>query len=552
MSGIQGGHRALLFLRVGASVCVLVFLFSVLSMADDEQTGIGIALGSSSVFGIAASWLTADTNGDGLEDLVGEIFGTTLYGRSDEDSLIYSVADEDEDGTWLIDFATSHGEIQVKMSSAMSGESDLFKYEFTNQSYDEGGHGITSVAIPVPGKLSRDMVEVLDHPDTWEVKHTLGFLGGFITFSIMLDGTEIGVGETAKVGLALPHAADPEGEETHRDISPPPGFLVGGANPIDVGLISVSEEDDPDSPVYDWLQALLNGDDEMSYSAAPPESAGCREWMPYYLLLPPGPGLCIRGYMGIVLEKIALGLRVESDQEPGQTAPVHEGLPVTLALPLHPGTTTFPDPPLPDGWSLTAPERPVVSPGLAVFEGAPSESGLDEPVGGFSLLLLFPALVEMRTYRVSVVERGTSQPIQGATVTLGAHSRITGDDGTCRFDVTPGRYPVTISAPGYDSVSGTMTVSRDAENRETISLQRLATGRIYGAVLSATGVSKPDVPVYLDGEFSVKTDENGLFGFLAAVGVHTVTAGTPSAGGASAQQVTITEGGLHQVLLLAD
>ena len=55
-----------------------------------------------------------------------------------------------------------------------------------------------------------------------------------------------------------------------------------------------------------------------------------------------------------------------------------------------------------------------------------------------------------------------------------------------------------------------------------------------------------------DGELVAETDEKGLFGFRTAVGVHTVTAGAPSAGGASAQMVTVAEARIHQVFLLAD
>jgi hypothetical protein len=80
---------------------------------------------------------------------------------------------------------------------------------------------------------------------------------------------------------------------------------------------------------------------------------------------------------------------------------------------------------------------------------------------------------------VVVTDQANGRPMAGVTATVNGTSRVTEEDGCAYFSLIPqGNYPVTLTAPGYTDVSGTMTqtagVTANVITKTSFAIQRTA------------------------------------------------------------------------------
>ena len=114
---------------------------------------------------------------------------------------------------------------------------------------------------------------------------------------------------------------------------------------------------------------------------------------------------------------------------------------------------------------------------------------------------------------VRVTDRFSGQQIAGADVVAGEQSFVTGPDGTAPIELLAEHVPLTIAAPGYESV--TTTLSRDGPEDWLVALRpSLLRGTVTDAN-SAEGIADADVTVIAPdgGEQVTATDELGQYAF---------------------------------------
>jgi len=341
---------------------------------NGDETGpgasLGIAVGSATMFGVAGSLSAEDVNSDGAQDIKVQAVGASIVDDGDPgfDALLGR-----SEGRWEAELSTPEGSVRVGLSSVDStADVDIFTYEVTNLGYDGNGGGIRSITIPVGGAVDPEALELLDLPVGWEMSDALGSLGGFITFAATKDSGGAKVGETIRVSFSLPGQRAPEGPLGKREMPSPPGFLLG-ATPVEVGLVNILREEGSGP---EWLREWLKGGTAPPSRRIPAEKMACAEWMPNYFVLPNGQALCVRGYMAVSPDETAMALELTGDdQGPRAQAVVGD---VMVACPIRPGSEPRPDPPLPRGWSLTAPSQVAAAPGLGIFAGSMEPSILGQ------------------------------------------------------------------------------------------------------------------------------------------------------------------------------
>lgn len=71
---------------------------------------------------------------------------------------------------------------------------------------------------------------------------------------------------------------------------------------------------------------------------------------------------------------------------------------------------------------------------------------------------------EPAKYTISItVKNASSEPIEGATVTIGETDKTTGSAGGCTFsDIAAGDYSISVSANNYAEYTGSITVSEES------------------------------------------------------------------------------------------
>ena len=338
------------------------------------SASLGVAMGSAAVFGVTGSLAAEDVNSDGAQDIKVQVVGTSIVDDGDPG---FDVLLGRSEGRWEGELSTSEGSVRVGLSSLDStADADVFTYEVTNLGYQGNGEGIRSITIPLGGAVDPEALELVELPAGWEMSSALGSLGGFITFAPTGDDGGAKVGETVLVSFSLPSQRGPEGPLGRREMPSPPGFLLG-ATPVEVGLVNILREENLGGA---WLRDWLKGGTAPPSRKIPAEKMACAEWMPNYFVLPSGQGICVRGYMEVGPGETAMALEVTGDDEGPHAQPVVGD--IMVACPIRPGSEPRPDPPLPKGWSLSAPPQVAASPGLGVFAGL-----MDPPALGQGILL---------------------------------------------------------------------------------------------------------------------------------------------------------------------
>ena len=528
-------------------------------MAEDEASSIGVVVGSPTAFGILGARIVDDVSGDGRPDLAVALTGATLEDGLGDGSIIASI--DGEDCEWQATLGTPFGDVAIRLSSSRDGETDVFEVVLMNLSYEQDGRGIASITIPVAGGVTADSVKLMGQPEGWELDTALGALGGFATVAETEDGTGIRAGETASFEFVLPRTTDIErfqrDDVAGEHVRIPPGFLVDSCR-MPLELLDAAPPPLASETTGMWTERL-----SAPSSGLCCEGAACKEKAVSCVELAEGYDICMQGTLEAEEGKSTITLEIAGCPRDPEIAP--HGHHILVGLPIDADTEPQPGPLAGRSWVLEIPEWMLEARGIGVFKG-----GLDEQETQGSALVslswVFAAFTDLVRYQVTVLDNRTSEPIEGAAVTLGAHTRTTDSEGTCEFDVPPGEYVVKASASGYKPASKdveVVPVPTDAgdrvlwgQNWTNMHLEPIepvtATGQVYGAVLSPAGDPQAGVSVYLDGTLMVETDARGLFGFPAPVGAHTVTAGAPNATGGSAQQVTVVSGRAHEVLLLVD
>lgn len=345
--------------------------------SGDEKkpsASLGVAVGSAAVFGVTGSLAAEDVNSDGEQDIKVQVVGTSIVDDGDPG---FDVLLGRSEGRWEGELSTSEGSVRVGLSSVDSTtDADVFTYDITNLGYEGNGEGICSITIPLGGAVDPEVLELVELPPGWEMSSALGSLGGFITFAPTGGSEGAKVGETVRVSFSLPRQRPPEGPLGKREMPSPPGFLLG-ATPLEVGLVNILREENLGGA---WLRDWLRGGTAPPSREIPGEKVVCEDWMPNYFVLPSGQGICVRGYMAVAPDETAMALEVTGEDQGPHAQSIAGG--VMVACPIRPGSEPRPDPPLPKGWSLTAPSQVEVSPGLGVFTGS-----MDPPTLGQGLFL---------------------------------------------------------------------------------------------------------------------------------------------------------------------
>ena len=76
-----------------------------------------------------------------------------------------------------------------------------------------------------------------------------------------------------------------------------------------------------------------------------------------------------------------------------------------------------------------------------------------------------------------VVFDETGKPFPGAQVSLPGHRASTGTNGSCKFDLQAGRYPVLINKSGYRGRRITVGIRPGETTTEKVQLQKLSPAR---------------------------------------------------------------------------
>jgi len=332
----------------------------------------GVAVGSSTVFGVSAAEVTDDWNGDGTDDLKAAAVGCSVIDWLGDNVGLVSV----DDGVWQGGLTTPEGGVHLQISSSVLGGKDTFTYMVTNENYDPDGRGIASLTVSLGAQISVEMIELTVLPDGWEMETAIGSLGGFINLVATEETACIGPGESVSVGFSLPSAGGTEAPPGKREMPAPPGFLIGGSVAVQVGVANILREDEPGTPMQEWLQEWLRHGYVPPSRPMSPERLGCEEWMPNYIRLPSGRAICVNGHMAAEAGETVMALALGDAGPEPYLGPL--GGDIAVAVPLRPGTEPRPDPPLPKGWSLSAPAQAAGGPGIGVFAGSLEDPTLQQ------------------------------------------------------------------------------------------------------------------------------------------------------------------------------
>ncbi len=99
------------------------------------------------------------------------------------------------------------------------------------------------------------------------------------------------------------------------------------------------------------------------------------------------------------------------------------------------------------------------------------------------------------------VSDGAGKAVEGATVRIGANSAVTDENGNYEFEaIQVGDYTFSVSKPGYDAYSDSITVSVDGENKKDVVLIKKADLDLTDQD-KYTVIESENMKVYLDKNF---------------------------------------------------
>jgi subtilase family serine protease/uncharacterized membrane protein len=127
-------------------------------------------------------------------------------------------------------------------------------------------------------------------------------------------------------------------------------------------------------------------------------------------------------------------------------------------------------------------------------------------------------LTEAMTIRVKVTD-AAGEPLAGARAVFGDYSGQTDENGIAEILVPYGEYRYTVSAAGYLTKSGSVTVTADGTDELEVTLAVNTSGKypVYMRLVNALGNGVSGADVTFGGETGI-TDENGEVLFLLSVG----------------------------------
>jgi hypothetical protein len=110
------------------------------------------------------------------------------------------------------------------------------------------------------------------------------------------------------------------------------------------------------------------------------------------------------------------------------------------------------------------------------------------------------------------VRDSQSQPLGGATVTVGSSATSTDVTGAYNINVNPGTYNVTASDRGYTPVSASVSIPSGVSVVQNFDLSRTITGSVTGTVVDDTlGGPRGGARVAALGETLATTDDDGRY-----------------------------------------
>jgi uncharacterized repeat protein (TIGR01451 family) len=140
-------------------------------------------------------------------------------------------------------------------------------------------------------------------------------------------------------------------------------------------------------------------------------------------------------------------------------------------------------------------------------------------------------------------------PIVGATLTADPSTfgpsvaTLTAADGTYTIALAPGRYRLTASAFGYDSVSQVVEAVANTTSVANFALTASPTGTLTGRVTSGGQAVTPPATVVVSGTpLTITTDATGVYTTYLPDGVYTLTVTSPGHRVAMASAVSISAG----------
>lgn len=151
------------------------------------------------------------------------------------------------------------------------------------------------------------------------------------------------------------------------------------------------------------------------------------------------------------------------------------------------------------------------------------------------------------------VTKSTGGAIAGAMVSIAGKSATTGTTGTYSITAIPaGTYTMTVSASGYNTWSGSVTITAAGTATQNVSLTPVVTtGSVSGTVTKADGAALAGATVSIAGK-TATTASNGTYSVTGiAAGTYTMTVSATgyanwsgsvviTAGGTTTQNVTLT------------
>ncbi|MBP5166947.1 MAG: PKD domain-containing protein [Oscillospiraceae bacterium] len=145
------------------------------------------------------------------------------------------------------------------------------------------------------------------------------------------------------------------------------------------------------------------------------------------------------------------------------------------------------------------------------------------PVSGTATVTAAERTVEItlkpgKTLRVKVTDEAEA-PVAGARAELGSFSGLTGEDGTAELLMPYGEYGYTVSAAGYRTKSGSMSLTAESADELAVVLAVNRSGKypVYLRLVDEAGSGVTDASVTFDGE-TATSDINGEVLFLRSVG----------------------------------
>jgi hypothetical protein len=125
---------------------------------------------------------------------------------------------------------------------------------------------------------------------------------------------------------------------------------------------------------------------------------------------------------------------------------------------------------------------------------------------------------------IRVTGEGSTDPIANATVQVADQSDTTGKTGHAIFSLPPGTFPYSVTADGYQNVSGSIEVTNDVETTLHVELKGGGSGAAGAVVVTVTGLisEKPvkDATVLIGKGKPDKTDGDGKVLIGTELGKH--------------------------------